>query len=172
MSKIIIPESSNVTFIDPGLGGTGWAHFGYLNKYPKVRCPDQYGVIRGDKHDESWEHEADTIAYEVGMKLSDLYTNILVVEFPSLWASGKSQAAAIRGDLFKLSYLIGCIMQESRHLSGIQSRILISPQDWKGQLSKEMVLKRINTYMPGVKIPNHAADAVGMGLSAQGCFEL
>jgi Holliday junction resolvasome RuvABC endonuclease subunit len=147
-------------YVDPGLGGTGWAVF-------HGPIPTEYGVIRGKaKH---WTASAHDIADEFATLLRTRKIKEVTIEFPSLWTSGKSMASGVRGDLFKLTYLIGCLGTKTVEITKA-TPVFISPLGWKGQLPKEIVVKRIERQLPGLtgKIPNHAADAIGMGLSAQG----
>lgn len=85
---------------------------------------------------------------------------------PEIWTSGKSMASATRGDLFKLVYLIGQLSIGN----GEFIPFMIAPREWKGQLPKEEVIRRIKKLCPNVgsAIGNHEADAVGMGLALQG----
>ena len=149
-------------FVDPGLGGTGWASFPIPGG-----APNCFGVLRGGKG--PWETQAHDICQGFIGVLNALRPKAVVMEFPTLWSGDmKSFTSASRGDLFKLSYLIGGLAEAAWECCP-QHPKLITPQEWKGQLPKEVVIKRILREWPDLeKIPNHAADAVGMGLAAQG----
>ena len=95
----------------------------------------------------------------------------MVFEFPELFSgNAKSQASAGRGDLFKLTYLLGGLADRAREYTG-RLPILMTPQEWKGQLPKDIVIKRIEkAFGPeyASQINDHEGDAIGMGLAAQG----
>ena len=157
-------------YIDPGLGGTGWAYFSShscCSETPEL--PNAYGVLRGHAK-ETWIQQSNTIRHAFSFLLEKYTARQCVIEFPCLWSgSGLSQASASRGDLFKLAYLCGSLAA----MCGIRGvRVeLPSPQDWKGQLPKDVVIKRILRFFPeGTIIKDHEADAIGMGIAAQGAL--
>jgi hypothetical protein len=154
-----------VLFVDPGLNGTGWAVF--LDIGPVVtnaapKPPKRTGVIRHNPADKPWELRAHEIAGRVKDLIEIFEIQKTVIEFPGLWTSGKSMASATTGDLFKLTYLIGAMGLFA------ETPLLISPQEWKGQLPKEIVIARIKKLWPAYQEKNHEADAVGMGFALQG----
>jgi hypothetical protein len=156
----------DVFFIDPGLCGTGYAFFTFL-EYRKKKPPTAWGVLRARDDGGTWQDHSAALVVEVGHLLNTYRPSRVVIEFPELWASGVSMTSAMKGDLFKLTYLIGGLGQIL-----CSPPILISPREWKGQLPKPVVLGRIrNAYPNFKKVPNHAADAIGMGLSAQGFLD-
>lgn len=162
----------NVLFVDPGLGGTGWAFFPQVAPKDQKHLaspPDTWGVIRGDDAGE-WEARAAYICdqYEAFMEVWKCEN--VVIEFPGLFQTGLSFAATQKGDIFKLAYLVGSLGEVSRKKTG-RIVVLVSPSAWKGQLKKDIVVRRILQAFPDLgkqKIQNHAADAIGMGLSFQG----
>ena len=167
-------EIENVLFIDPGLGGTGWAFFGLVvtdrgNHTQRGRPVTGYtesGVVRPKGR--QWEGKvADVCAWFRG-QLSARAANVVVFEMPEVWlGSATSAAAAGKGDLLKLAFLVGA-MAETANVAGCRLPVLISPRDWKGQLPKDAVIRRIRRVIPDATTRDHEADAVGMGLAAQG----
>lgn len=157
-------QRSDVLFIDPGLMGTGWAFYAKVDPvHPKP--PSCYGVIKTSKN--PFEVAAHDIWKQVRTLICQQQCQLIVIEFPGLWRSGVSQASAQTGDLFKLTYLIGGIGQVSCETCCYP--LLVSPAEWKGQLPKDIVVRRIVKHFPSLAhIKNHEADAVGMGLAAQG----
>jgi hypothetical protein len=151
-------------FIDPGLTGTGWAFYAQRHGAP---CS---GVLKVLNPKAEWTTRAYDIAGQVLLVAVVSCKGIknIGMEFPTLWgASSKSQTAASQGDLFKLSFLCGAI-----HMAASLNNInvyLFSPQEWKGQLPKDCVIRRIQRQFMGMRVPkDHEADAIGMGLAAQG----
>lgn len=157
-------------FVDPGLGGTGYAFFSKICTSGKPLChsPSASGVYTPKKN-LSWENKANHVWDWFGGICASHSPGTVIIEFPELWAGSHiSQASAERGDLFKLAYLIGGLGYVAR-AHGASTPLLIHPQVWKGQLSKSNVIKRIGRTWPTLgKVSDHEADAIGMGLSAQG----
>jgi Holliday junction resolvasome RuvABC endonuclease subunit len=158
--------------VDPGLGGTGWAHWFNLSS-PHLNPPSCWGVIRSIKAGGDWQERAFEITKSFANLLNKFHPQQIVIEMPELWTTGKSMAAAQSGDLFKLTYLIGQLAVQA-HCYSFESNppVLIAPREWKGQLPKEVVISRIKKLLPDVgdAIGNHEADAVGMGLALQGAL--
>lgn len=159
-----------VLFVDPGLGGTGWAFFPVVKvdatKSPKM--PEQFGVIHvKSKKDveRCWQSIAEEISQTFAGIIAALNPDLVVIEFPELWSGNStSHASTASGDLFKLAYLVGALaMSSSRYVTALP--VLVTPGEWKGQLSKDMVLERLADY--GITAKNHEADAIGMGIAAQ-----
>jgi len=168
-------DVGSVLFVDPGLEGTGWAMFYGLNTKPAAAIvPTAADVIRvrPTEYEDGWiGHAAAIIALFRGI-LAAMKPSTVVLEMPQLWSGNAKSAASAAGgegetgDLFKLAYLVGGMGETANGLCG-SLPILILPYEWKGQLSKEMVAERVERLIG--KIPkDHAADAIGMGMAAQG----
>lgn len=179
----------NVLFVDPGLGGVGWAFFPqvYVSGNP-AKPPSDTGVLRvpggiaarGRKVEgRDWQTRCGVLCTEFLALLSSFAPDYVVIEFPALWsASAKSFASAAPkrsepGDLFKLAYLVGGFGEMVRRETGL-SPTLVEARDWKGQLPKKVVITRFRKQFPdwetvqGKRVGNHEGDAVGMGIAAQG----
>lgn len=151
--------------VDPGLEGTGialWTIGGCATK------PVRTDVFKSRA--KTWMRRAAVIAAGFANQIDEYVSDQIIIEFPVLWAGSKlSQTAASRGDLFKLAYLCGAFADRIAELDDINHLYLVRPQDWKGQLSKAAVNARIKNFL-GTSYPNHASDAVGMGLAAFGAW--
>ena len=156
-----------VHFIDPGITGTGHATWIELPEARATR-PDDCGCIQGIKKNDPWEERAYYVSTTLAENVFDEYgSSTVVVEWPELWSgSKKSQTSAERGDLLKLSYLVGQIGYVCREC-GIRC-VLVTPQQWKGSMSKAVVIARIERALGGWSPTSHDADATGMGLAAIG----
>lgn len=157
-----------VMFIDPGFEGTGLAFFPAVDcgKNKKTDGPSFTEVIRAPKN-EKWDNAQWSICASVRGAMVGCGVKDVVIELPELWAgSAVSMASASKGDLFKLCLLVGGLCQIAREHTG-NLPILVTPQEWKGQLPKDVVLKRVEKAF-NKTFRNHEGDAVGMGLSAQG----
>lgn len=144
--------------IDPGLQGTGWAYF------RGEGMPADSGVIRPPKGDDL-PHRANAALSSLKRELGQKNIGHVVLEMPGLWSgSAMSQAAAARGDLTSLAYLVGV-------LSTVRPRAivrLVAPGEWKGQLPKDVVISRIRrAWKYNGDIRDHEADAWGIGLWLQ-----
>ncbi len=147
--------------IDPGILASGWAFF------PRIRrnsAPVNFscGVVRA--HKGLWQEKASTIVKRLSHYLEFHKPTFVVCEFPSFWGqSATSHASTAKGSLFKLSYLVGRIEEHCAKI-GIRHVACITPQEWKGQLPKEVVQSRLIEHY-GRRFRDHEADAVGIGLA-------
>jgi hypothetical protein len=148
--------------IDPGLGGTGWALL------PQVGEPIAHGVFKATKG--HWADRATDLADALAEMLRDRCfcdDDECYMEFPELFpGSAVSYAATQQGDLFKLVYLIGKLSRVVTSFSGKEPKLIL-PRSWKGQLPKDVVIRRIRALWPDCKATSHDADAVGMGMMIQ-----
>lgn len=156
----------HVLTVDPGLGGTGLAFWPTLSRCSRARLPAWTRVVNAGRM--SWQERAFEIAEHV--RNLSVSAGIVFIEIPRLWTGSKtSRASASRGDLTKLSVLAGAIL----HAMRLTPREIVTafPSDWKGQLPKPAVDARIQRAL-GRQYPDHAADAVGMGLAIQGVLNI
>lgn len=168
---IIRSSTERLIAIDPGLfGHTGFAIWYRqrvkMSDIKEFKLYDLTPQITGKvkRTDFSWEADARHIAHHLRAYASRFEQ--AVIEMPEFWSgSAKSFTSTARGDLFKLSFLVGAIYYA---LSRIGVNVtLVSPRQWKGQLSKEMVNRRIQRILNNKEhYPDHEADAVGIGLYA------
>ena len=152
----------NVLFVDPGLGGTGWAFYPELSR-KEFKKPKSWGALYIPQG--LWEDRVDGYGACFYEATRSLDVNWLLIEIPNLWGgSAKSQASASGGNLTKLAYLAGALSQSVDAIP-----ILFYPQQWKGQLPKKVTEKRLKRVWP--KCPkglvDHTYDALAMGLAAQ-----
>jgi len=90
---------------------------------------------------------------------------IVVCEFPEFQSGTARSMGWAKGDLQKLTFLVGYIAGRNPSCQFVP----VKPSTWKGQLPKSIVTDRIITRLgkewaqtSGVK--THAWDAVGIGL--------
>lgn len=154
--------------VDPGFNGLGYAIF---PNQPVIKKPVTSGVLRCKKS------ELPKMSMELKTKLQDVMYEFLpkqmskksvglIIEYPTIWGGSLlSQTAATKGDISMLCYLIGVL---STLFLG--SRVLlITPQEWKGQLPKRIVINRIKKIWPRLtQIRDHEADAIGIMASIFG----
>ena len=150
--------------IDPGVANTGIA---VLSPGPPLRLLETK-VLRSSK-DLGWVDRCYNIVnqFESILKacLSSALSVTVYVEMPNVWGgSGRGYAAAASGDIVHLSALVGMIALQCRKCRA--KFVEVGVGEWKGSLPKEVVVKRVKRAFGLTKIPNHAADAAGIGLWA------
>lgn len=158
---LIVPDwPKGVLTVDPGFGGTGWAY--WLGNDQPI-----FGVI---KERSKYKKAADELRLcllfgEFDTLLKHYEPKLVVLESMQLWSSLQSYASASKGDLFLLQTLVGgyCAISDNNRIT-FQ---LLTPMQWKGQLSKEALRSRI-ALINNASYPDHAEDAVGIGLHLAG----
>jgi len=157
-------ENLGILTVDPGIGGTGLAAF-----KRGVICKTE--LITPSSGCENWFEKCLDITNRFEDFVEVWNPEFAIIEFPGLWSgSATSQASAAKGDLFKLTMLIGMLVQTMQFYEGGDRRdriSLVSPQQWKGQMSKAVVDRRIKRAI-NQEFPNHVGDAVGIGLALMG----
>lgn len=150
--------------VDPGIGGTGVAIWDPT--YPK---PAYTKVIRPLPNLE-WMANSEHISKEFLnlLKTYEYLVDEVYIEWPGLHQTAAGMASAARGDIFKLMFLVGALTQQCWTNNWIMVAVPVA--QWKGQMSKEAVAKRVATKLgcqPDA-YPNHVMDAVGIGLAVRG----
>ena len=171
--------------IDPGLS-IGYALWDYAKNEREVK-PLQYGSFRpqyprtGKPLVWPWEERVKSTLVQFERWLFDnckawgsrgRATNIVeaFIENASYFGTARGACTVQSGSLVKLTYTVGWL---SHVLTQWQVPItLVSTMQWKGQLTKAAVQKRIIQRigeLPG-KVTSHTWDAIGVGLWARGHF--
>ena len=128
-----------------------------------------HGVLFYTAGKDDWDRRALEYAYSIQLICDDAGSTQLFVEYPSFFDTAAGTMVAKKGDLLKLTCLVGvmCGWMESKSVK----TSLVPVNQWKGQLPKQIVTERIIRYL-GEKqclgIKSHAWDAVGIGLHALG----
>lgn len=96
----------------------------------------------------------------------------LFIEWPEIRSGSVGHAAAVRGDVSALAYCCGAMCEMMTEPFKVRSKLL-AVSEWKGQLPKEVVNKRITRAIgskdrSGNAFETHAWDAVGVGLVGKG----
>ncbi len=163
--------SRSLLAIDPGLNSMGWAFWDRTRvaamQHHVVRTPTKAGLIKAPRKLEL-APRALWIANTLHRELIDLgeidgrHTRHvdIVSEFPS-WMNISLGWAA--GDLQKLCFLVGVL---AGYFKSAHSFTPITPGEWKGQLPKAVVTRRIQRLLgPGAtrEWEKDMWDAVGIG---------
>lgn len=167
---ITLISNTEVLTVDPGLGGTGVAFWNVIPRgklFPLMSPAHTECFNSKMAKNVSWQIRASDIANQFESYIKRFEPQEIVIEFQELWTGNqKSMASASAGHLFKLTYLTGMLGQISYEFLNHQP-VLVTPNEWKGQLSKGAVHCRIKRAF-GLDYDEHIADAVGMGLAIHG----
>lgn len=145
--------------IDPGISGTGWCIW-------EKEDPKQFGIITAPSKLE-WQQKGKLIANTILHEVSKYDVKFVYCEMPAYHQSMGGLVTARSGALVKLSYLVGLISGAILPMD----MGLIAVRDWKGQLPKDVMNKRIEEILGKTKckqFKSHIWDAVGVGLYVQG----
>lgn len=158
--------------IDPGLSGAGIAIWSSKNWNTPKGLLSCYLLKATSRKKITWEMQGQKMALELQALIKGFDVEKIYCEFPILYANNaKGLAAAANGSVMKLSYVVGCFATTVE--LGKFEAILV--RDWKGQLSKEIIIRRIKrklgeSFCKSLSITSHCWDAVGIGLYAKGCL--
>lgn len=162
--------SYRVMVIDPGVGGTGiatWEH----DKWKDSECHNPLYAHCSYGDSPSWLSKAASIATHVRNIVANEDIVSIHCEFPQFFDSSGGHMVAARGDLQKLTFIVGVFSEIAW-----SHRIPFYPHEvgeWKGQMSKKAVIQSIKRRLPlidDINPESHAWDAIGIGLHAQGKF--
>ncbi len=149
-------KESYIISIDPSINFCGYA----IHKNKELI---NYGLLR------SLTKHKDFIEKSIYMvdKIKDLITSIqslknnliIVTEIPQYWGVAGYMARE-SGAIYKLMFLCGMIVSLKKNV------VTLTPNDWKGQLPKDVVnnrLREIYTNINIAKINHNIVDAIGIG---------
>ena len=93
----------------------------------------------------------------------------VIIENVELWGGSEiSYASASSGDLFKLAFVVGCLIHDFRRQGCIV--YIVSPKKWKGQLNYEKLRFILKERFKIETKNDHTASAIVIGLWAKGVF--
>lgn len=170
MAKLNIDLKINQSLIaiDPGIV-LGFAFWPEKKKYPT-----QCGIIK-PQHGKSKNFfmNIHSTIHQLGKIVLTLKPEFVVCEWPQSFTSVGGRAAAGAGSIIKLAFGIGQIAMVTDACEA--AFIPVPVAQWKGQLSKAIVIKRIKKKLPASRIEylepeSHAWDAIGIGLFCKGLF--
>lgn len=145
--------------IDPGGTGSGWALWskGWKLLSNGVVIPPGTG-------EDKWEERAYYTVSSLSRVAKCAGCSLGFVEYPAFFqANGGGVASS--GALVKLAWFVGLVCGKlPMHVE------LVTVGEWKGQLPKAVVERRIREILPGVKAKSHDWDAIGIGLYKAGRF--
>ena len=150
----MIKKITRIT-IDPGLSS------GYAIWDTKWKLLD-YGLCLPDEK-EIWEVKA----YEVAAKLKEVAVKWRCtegyIEYPAFFEIHGASGIANSGALVKLAFFVGLVCGTMPFLvQRVEVRV------WKGNLPKEVVIRRILRIFPDIKAKKDMWDSIGIGLYLKG----
>lgn len=145
--------------IDPGLQGTGWALW-------HERTAIAAGIVRARV-----QGTVPLRAWDIALQIQSLTVTHSASFTACEWPRLMSEVTARRGDLVKLTFVVGVLCGATAPLPFLQVEVAA----WKGQLSKAITEKRIRRFLGDdtcekLKLKSHMWDAVGIGLYLIGRF--
>lgn len=161
-------KSEETISIDAGLSGTGLAHWAEEDWF---RCVNPTRVVNlYARQANDLIEKAAQLTYHVLQEIKGRKVLRAYIEFPRHFESTKGTTAEAQGDIIKLAYLVGCFATALR-ARGVEV-FLVGVNEWKGQLPKDIVERRIIATLPDIKEElnptSHSWDATGIGLWAKG----
>ena len=149
-------EKKMIITIDPGIDA-GYSIWN--DKWNLIK----YGIILGKG--KNWEEKMQDVAKKLKALVMTYGATKGFIEEPKKYHGTFGNMVADRGDLVKLSIQVGYI----KGYLGIPVES-IPVILWKGQLPKDVVIKRIKRLLPKAKATSHDWDAIGIGLFLAGKF--
>jgi hypothetical protein len=161
-------RSTALMAIDPGLNSLGWA---YWRRTPSDSPPLRVGLIKAPRRMDL-APRALWVAKELQKELIIIRKEYVhdvdfVSEYPE-WMN--IQLGWSKGDLQKLVFLVGVL---AGYFNEARSFTPVKPNEWKGQLPKDVVIRRLTKrFGPGAtrEWEKDVWDAVGIGLWKMGKF--
>lgn len=158
--------------VDPGLHSAGWAVFSQIPNNP---FPQKAGLVKAKYalRDSDVLVRANYIGEELALVCQENNCTDAIIEFPMNFKGAKGLAANASGDVIALATCVGAIAG-NLHQVGVKSTS-IRVIDWKGQLPKEIVIKRLATLLgpamcARLRLEKDMWDACGIGMHYKGYF--
>ena len=142
--------------IDPGLS-SGWSIWD--KKWNLLK----FGIVSG--RGEDWREKMESVSKRLRIISRKYKATKTYIEQPRVFQGEFGSMVARRGDVVKLSMIVGQIA--GRVGTPVE---YVEIYDWKGNLPKDIVEKRVRRLLPGVKARSHEVDSIGMGLFLKGVF--
>lgn len=120
----------------------------------------KYGLLQSKE--KTWLAKYHVILNQVSELIHSILPDELVLEYPEYWEGTQGHSARESGSLFKLTFLCGGIVATARDISKVT---LVTPSNWKGQLKKDKVRKRLMKVFPKIvddDLDHNIMDAVGI----------
>ena len=153
--------------IDPSIHSCGYAILVPFNG--KVNLCD-YGLLKSSyRNDGFWHQSCLMVAAQMLKHFEKLQKidgdKIVVLEEPEHWGSARSSVAHAAAAIKKLAYFCGTV--QGMALSYGLRVFLATARDWKGSITKPVIVKRVNTTFSlsftKKRGDNDIAEAIALG---------
>lgn len=150
-------DQMNYLAIDPGTQTTGYA---ILRQDMTLKY---FGMIQSKY--KNWVLRSQEILDKLSLIIQKEKIHKAYIEMPEYWQSAVGLAARESGSTQKLSFLIGGM----HYLISKKTKvILVTPSQWKGQMSKEIVRNRLIKHYTDKQeqfksLDHNIIDAIGIG---------
>ena len=148
----------------------GWSALDLDNEKHTIRLVD-YGCIKIPSN-LSIEKFCALTSYEINFLTFVAFINECRIEIPVFEQSKRGMIAAKTGDLLEIHASAITIYNEMNKRSSTK---LLTPNQWKGTMSKKATLKRVEMvfekygfgppYPNFAKMPDHVVDSIGIGIT-------
>jgi Holliday junction resolvasome RuvABC endonuclease subunit len=167
--KCVAAKWKRVLCIDPGIRHLGYAFWPEIRRGPKRHtvAPKDTGLLTTPKGVQ-WEDAVyECMASWLVEYITVHHVRIVVIEGVEFWAdSTRSQVAAKKGDLLRLTFLVGALGQVVYALCD-KKAVIVEPTLWKGDMPKPVMKARVRRALHR-KYREHEYDGVAMGLRIMG----
>jgi Holliday junction resolvasome RuvABC endonuclease subunit len=157
--------------VDPGLAGTGTAIWGEKPwKDSRALLPWSIGNLYS-KSKGGFEIRSKSLVDQLIDLMQQFEVTHVYCEMPEFFQSAAGVMVASAGDLQKLTFVVGCYASAAWNHGA--RFIPITPTEWKGQVPKDAVIRKIEHILPRIHTidpQSHSWDAIGIGLYAQGKY--
>jgi len=134
----------------------GWDSIHLKGKEKKLPTPERHLIMMDRFHEYLEKQTFEGI-------------DSFIIEGVSLWGnSSKSQASALRGDSFRLAYLVGGYITKIREIFPSVEIKIVDVRSWKGNLPTPILENEVERFI-GERAPNeHISCAVGIQMNEIG----
>ncbi len=176
-SNVVMPETpvytstdkrTQIMTVDPGINGTGWCLWEGGNQWELPIPPIKWGCLNGRRRkDRTWVQVTDELMERFNDVLMQQMPAQVYCEFPQFFDDAGGHMCAAKGDLGKLTFLVGRIAEACATFGIVFTPVVVNT--WKGQLPKDVVERRVCKKLGLEKgtIKSHALDAAGIGVWAK-----
>lgn len=159
--------------VDPGIGGTGWAAWEEKDFAKRLRCPVACGNLYAHSSANGMVEKSFSILDKLEPIFERYSVKMLISEEPEFFDSAGGHMTAVTGDLIKLTFFVGTLAGLCHSLDIDFSSV--PPSEWKGQTSKEQVIRKLLHILPDLdrklRPKSHSYDAIGIGLWVQKFYD-
>lgn len=153
--QIIGGTNVNILAIDPSVRHTGYAVFSDVDRIHKKPKLYRYGALKVSTKNYM------PIVRNLFSIIERCSIEWIVIEKPTLFHSGKGLIAKESGRIVTLIHFVGFL--HGYFMQADYNVAMIPVVQWKGQLPKEVVAKRVYSRIKTTIVDHNIVDAIGLG---------